>query len=104
MSSRLARPSCRFTALVFALIAAFGITAAAQETILLNFDGTGGASPNAALISDPKGNLYGTALGGSGGLGVVFELSHSQSGWTESVLYNFGSNGGDGAYPLANLV
>jgi uncharacterized repeat protein (TIGR03803 family) len=104
MNSRLTRASCRFTALVFAIITAFGITAAAQEAILLNFNGTDGSSPNAALISDSKGNLYGTALGGSGGLGVVFELSHGQSGWTESVLYNFGSVGGDGAYPLATLV
>jgi uncharacterized repeat protein (TIGR03803 family) len=104
MNSRLSRPSCRFTALVFAAIATFGITAAAQETILVNFNGSDGSSPNAALISDPKGNLYGTALGGSGGLGVVFELSHGQGGWTESVLYNFGSVGGDGASPLANLV
>src|SRR5215471_6391470 len=30
------------------------------ETVLHNFDGPGGANPRASLISDAKGNLYGT--------------------------------------------
>jgi uncharacterized repeat protein (TIGR03803 family) len=104
MSSGLTRSSFLFTALVFAVIAILGTTTAAQETVLLNFDGTDGASPYGGLISDAKGNLYGTALGGSSGLGVVFELSPGTGGWTETVLYNFGSVSGDGAYPLATLV
>jgi uncharacterized repeat protein (TIGR03803 family) len=41
-----------------------------------------GGSPEASLVLDKAGNLYGTA-------GWVFELSPGQSGWTESVLYTF---------------
>jgi uncharacterized repeat protein (TIGR03803 family) len=57
------------------------------EKILYSFGATGAdaASPNAALVFDSKGNLYGTtAQGGTIGMGTVFELSPSASGaWTE---------------------
>lgn len=70
-----------------------------QETVLHSFTGGGdGAYPIAGLIVDQNGNLYGTALeGGSVGVGDVFELAPSQSGWTFTVLYNF--HGDDGADP-----
>jgi len=46
------------------------------EKILWSFDGTGGSSPNGALIWDRSGNLYSTTYyGGSSGDGVVFELT-----------------------------
>jgi uncharacterized repeat protein (TIGR03803 family) len=39
---------------------------------------------------DAGGNLYGTTYqGGSSNQGVVFALSLSRAGWTESVLYSF---------------
>jgi hypothetical protein len=76
-------------------------------------DGTciDGASPFGKLIFDAAGNLYGTgSSGGSGhnGGGVVFELSASANGWTESVLYNFcsisqGEYCLDGASPEAGV-
>jgi len=81
--------------------------------------GSDGAAPTAGLISDSKGNLYGTATNGgdiSGancpglnpptGCGVVFELTPPSGGsgsWTESVLYTF-TGGSDGAYPQAALI
>jgi len=44
--------------------------------ILYTFNGTNGTSPEAGLILDFAGNLFGTASsGGSSGAGVVFELS-----------------------------
>lgn len=51
-----------------------------------------GQYPNAGLIFDGAGNLYGTT--GSGGvtgvLGTVFELTPTKDGsWKESVLYSF---------------
>ncbi len=89
-----------------------------KETILYRFTGGGdGAEPNAGLIFDAKGNLYGTTtLGGdlsmtqctNGfsvlGCGVVFELSPQQNGaWTETPIYTF-EGASDGAYPMSNLV
>jgi len=45
-------------------------------TMLHTFTGNDGAQPDANLILDSKGNLYGTtATGGANGAGVVFELT-----------------------------
>jgi uncharacterized repeat protein (TIGR03803 family) len=79
---------------------------AVTETTLHAFtDGSDGGAPDAGLISDAKGNLYGTALeGGASGYGTVYKLTHSASGWTETVLYNFGGGTGDGAFPDYDLA
>jgi uncharacterized repeat protein (TIGR03803 family) len=63
-----------------------------------------GREPLSAVIFDRAGNLYGTAYeGGAYGFGVAFELSPSQTGWTQTVLYNF--PGGTGAaYPVNGLI
>jgi uncharacterized repeat protein (TIGR03803 family) len=45
-------------------------------TLLHTFTGADGAQPDANLILDDKGNLYGTtATGGTYGGGVVFEIT-----------------------------
>lgn len=79
------------------------------ETVLYSFcsqtNCADGFYPQAGVIFDSTGNLYGaTEYGGTDNNGTVFELQPTQSGWTESVLYSFIGGGVDGAYPLGSLV
>lgn len=66
-------------------------------------------------MMDSSGDLFGTTSLGSqtlcdlaevNGCGVVFELLKSSNGYTETVLYSFGSNSSisDGASPFAGLI
>ena len=79
------------------------------QTVLYRFSGgRDGGDSNSEVIFDRTGNIYGTTvLGGQDcffrGCGVVYKLTHSGSGWTESVLYIFGL-GVNGAYPVGSLV
>jgi uncharacterized repeat protein (TIGR03803 family) len=76
------------------------------ESVLYSFTGgADGANPfTADLIFDKAGNLYGTTTGGGAqGLGVVFELTPTSAGWTETVLHSF-AGGIDGQNPYAGLV
>jgi len=61
-----------------------------------------GESPQAGLIIDASGNLYGTTEWGRGGVGggTVFELSPSGGGRTYHLLYTFTDRGG----PTASLA
>ena len=85
-------------------------TAIAQESVLYNFLGptADGLNPDASLIIDAQGNLYGTTVnGGAHYAGAVFELLPVEGGgWTEQILYSFGSvaNSADGQNPLGSLV
>ncbi len=97
----------RATVLIFTVTPFVTSSWAATETVLYNFhpeipDGT---HPEAGLIFDGAGNLYGTTSeGGAYGGGTVFELTpQAGGGWTKQVLYDFG-NGSDGTYPYASLI
>jgi uncharacterized repeat protein (TIGR03803 family) len=76
--------------------------------VLHNFNHSGGdgANPDAGLIFDRGGNLYGTTLnGGAYNYGTVFELMPQAGGrWVERILYHFNNNGGDGYNPAAGLI
>jgi uncharacterized repeat protein (TIGR03803 family) len=75
-----------------------------NETVLYSFvGGAGGEKPQSKLISDAAGNLYGTALGGSNGYGIVYKLTSGKSGWQQTVLYTF-TGGSDGGVPSSGLV
>ena len=82
----------------------FEVAPAGTETVLHRFcvqSCQDGAEPQAGLVQDANGNLYGTAvIGGQYGHGTVFEVS---PGGTESVLYNF-TGGADGGSPAASLL
>ncbi len=76
------------------------------HTVLYRFlGGTDGSSPCGDLITDGKGNLFGTTQSGGAFLyyGTVFELSPPNDGsWHEIVLHSFSYS--DGAWPYAGLL
>jgi uncharacterized repeat protein (TIGR03803 family) len=81
------------------------------ETILFGFDSKDGANPQAGVVFDPNGNLYGTTYKGgtcsqyTTGCGVVFELEPGADGkWTEKVLHKFQDNNKDGIFPTAGVI
>ena len=75
------------------------------ETPIYSFTGPDGSYPEAGVVLDSNGNLFGTTYqGGLYGYGTVFELAYKNGiGWTETVLYNF-QNLVDGQQPIAGLV
>ena len=77
------------------------------EKVIHNFGmGDDGQQPNASLIFDGAGNLYGTTYyGGTENDGTVFEMTPNGSGgWSERVLHNFGISNDDGRQPYAGLI
>jgi uncharacterized repeat protein (TIGR03803 family) len=84
-----------------------GERASWSEKILHSFgDGQDGSYPNAGVVFDPAGNLFGTTGGGGAeNGGTVFELEPAAGGqWTETILYAFGSFSDDGFVPYGNLI
>jgi uncharacterized repeat protein (TIGR03803 family) len=74
------------------------------------FHASDGFNPEAGLVFDSSGNLYGTTVWGGdpecsqgAGCGTVFRLAPNLDGtWTESLLHKF--HGADGGNPTAGLV
>jgi uncharacterized repeat protein (TIGR03803 family) len=69
--------------------------------------GADGSEPDASLIFDKAGALYGTTyVGGASGLGVVFKLTpprFGQTSWSQQTLWSF-TGGSDGGDPLAAVI
>jgi uncharacterized repeat protein (TIGR03803 family) len=80
----------------------FKVTPAGTETLIYSFTGgADGSTPEAGLLQDAQGNLYGTTSGGGAHhFGTVFKVT--QAG-VEKVLHSF-AGGKDGAGPYAGLV
>jgi uncharacterized repeat protein (TIGR03803 family) len=87
----------------------FKLDKSGQETVLYSFTGKAdGAGPEAGLLRDAAGNLYGTTSSGGAtggncgttGCGVVFKLDTNGQ---ETVLHTF-TGGADGAGPHSSLV
>ena len=83
-----------------------------KEVVLYAFSGGGdGALPTAGLVLDDSGNVYGTTTSGGNidcslgpGCGVVFRLTHSTGGWSETVLHAFGGSDGAGPHEAVTLI
>src|SRR5438132_1696886 len=104
-----------------ALVLAPGAWAASTFKVLHRFTGgfiggTDAAQPEAGLIFDAAGNVYGVTVAGGAstncpssntGCGVVFKLTPNSNGsWTERVIHSFCSvpNCADGGGPIAGLI
>jgi uncharacterized repeat protein (TIGR03803 family) len=76
------------------------------ESVIHSFHRGDGAGPEAGLLLDPSGNLYGTTtFGGTAGFGTAFEITPTATGYQETVLHSFGGIGpGDGSFPQAALI
>ncbi len=83
--------------------AIFKSSTSGTETVIHNFGGAvDGFVPNAGVIRDSKGNLYGTTVyGGAYDLGAVFKVGSSGA---LTLLHSFSSNGTDGYFPRAGLA
>jgi hypothetical protein len=82
---------------------------AAQLTTVISFNGSNGGSPNAGLIADANGNLFGTTqAGGTWGDGTVFEIQNTGTlaapvyASTPSTLVSF--DGSNGQAPAAAVI
>jgi len=82
----------------------YKLDSAGNETVLYTFQGdleADGAYPQAGVIRDAEGNLYGTTEnGGAVGFGTVFKLDAAGN---FSVLYSF-TDHDDGGSPMTGLV
>jgi uncharacterized repeat protein (TIGR03803 family) len=101
---------CRWMIVAIALvmlgqpIAAMATGTSPTESVIYSFRGSSdGATPAAALLADRTGALYGTTANGGHGLGTVFMLEPSHTGYSESILYRF-QGGSDGSHPYSTLI
>ena len=105
-------PCFRYLLTFLVALASVNFATATTETILHSFVSLPhGANPQANLVADASGNLYGTTFSGGRygssaelSYGTVFKLTPDSKGkWKETVLYNF-TGGSDGGYPAGSLI
>jgi uncharacterized repeat protein (TIGR03803 family) len=105
--SGLPPPNCAASAVGCGLV--FKITSAGEEEVLYRFEGKGdGAYPQAPLVLDSKGNLYGTTANGGSfagpcatyGCGTLFRITPAGK---EEMLYRF-KGLPDGRMPMGPVV
>lgn len=67
---------------------------------------TDGVNPEAGVVQDASGNLYGVTQGGGSAFGTVFELVPGKTKWTYKQVYSFCAQQGcvDGVSPRAALI
>lgn len=95
---------------VFRLAPPSGLNGNWTETVLHSFAGPDGLQPEAALLLDKSGALYGAASWGGAHEqeGVLFELTPAgptNPAWSETLLHSFRANTeADGAHPVGSIV
>lgn len=109
--ARVSSSSCfaLFLSLAVAVLASTQVSRASTATVLYNFCGqpncTDGANPQADLVTDLAGNVWGTTRnGGTHQFGTIFELTKSSGFTTIGQQYSFEGGSSDGAFPQAGLV
>ena len=74
-------------------------------TTLVNFTGADGQAPNADLIADARGDLFGTTgAGGADGDGTVFEIVKTPHGYAAGPTTLASFTDANGSLPLGSLV
>ena len=78
---------------------------ASTPDTLVSFDGTNGYAPNGGLIADTNGNLFGTTEGGGeNGLGILFEIANTATGYASTPTVLAGFNDAIGTHPSAPIA
>lgn len=73
--------------------------------VIHTFGGPDGETPTWGLVRDSAGNLYGTTFyGGAHNYGTIFELTPTNGGWAEQVLYSFTGGTADGGSPSTGVT
>jgi len=63
-----------------------------EETVLHNFAAWGdGDGPNGGPAIDAKGNLYGAATAGPGGIAALYQMAPKAGGWNYRLIYDHGA-------------
>ena len=106
MQRKISAAGSRIAVAVFVVTIFLAHVAASQEKVIYSFsDPSGSVLPVAGVISDAAGNLYGTTFyGGANGAGMVFKLTPTAGGWSQSVLHSFNFDGVDGFFSTGGLV
>jgi uncharacterized repeat protein (TIGR03803 family) len=109
------RTASRMPYFALALVLTFVVlqrSEASSFRVVYSFKGQpDGYAPQGTLVKDGAGNLYGTTTWGGSvdctvsgqevGCGTIFKVDKKGN---ETVLYDFGQQGGDGVMPVAGLV
>jgi uncharacterized repeat protein (TIGR03803 family) len=84
-------------------IAKIGSGYVSPQLTLVSFDGSNGTGPQANLIADAAGDLFGTTVfGGANGDGTVFEITPTGYANIFTTLVSF--NGTNGLHPQGSLI
>ncbi len=86
-----------------------GPSYASTPIVLVSFNGANGSAPQAGLIVDAFGNLFGTTIyggssGTSPGFGTVFEIAKTAHGYASTPITLVNFNYTNGAFPYAGLI